>query len=116
MKKLFLLLIVFVWSAGLQAQISINVRMYSNRERLYFGNSHRWMLEHGYHYNSHGYYSGHNRRIYPNRREFYNARNKKWSKHNGYQQTNRKPQRNRGPVKSNNGRERYNHADRKGKR
>ena len=48
--------------------------------------------------------------------EFYNARNKKWGKHNGYQQTNRKPQRNRGPVKSNNGRDRYKHTDRKGKR
>lgn len=116
MKKLFLMLIALVWSAASYAQIDINVRLVSDNERLYFGNSHEWMIQNGYQYNPNGYYIGNNRRIYPNRREFYNTRNKTWGNHDGSSYMHRKPQHNKGYYKSNNGRGRNTNQGRKGKR
>jgi hypothetical protein len=116
MKKLFLMLIALIWSATSYAQTNINVRLVSDNERLYFGNSHEWMIQNGYQYNPSGYYIGNNRRIYPNRREFYNTRNKTWGKHNGSAYMHRKPQHNKGYYKSNNGRKQNSHYNKKGKR
>jgi len=117
MKKLFLMLIVLVLSIGMYAQTDINVRLVSNNERLYFGNSHEWMIQNGYQYNPYGYYANNNNRcIYPNRREFYNSRNKTWDKHNGSSYMHRKPQHNKGYYKSNNSRNQYSLRHKKGKR
>ncbi len=116
MKKPFLFLIALVWSASLYAQISINVRLHANDERLYFGNSHEWMLEHGYHYSTNGYYSSNNNRIYPNRREFYNSKNNTWGNHRYYQQSSRSPQHKKNHYKAKHGRNHHSNYGRKSKR
>ncbi len=94
MKKLFLILFMFMWYLVSYGQrVSVNVHVRSGNQRMYFQNSKVWMKNHGYRYHPNGYYTGNNRRIYPTRREYYHWENNRWDNNRVYYRSRRTSQR-----------------------